>query len=439
METKELLSYCWKHRLFGECLKTTNGKSLEITDQGLFDRRHGSRFFNAKVKIDNMLFVGNVLVLTATSEFYESFKDYKEESTNTILVLCNFVNGTCVDANGWGIHVLEAEIPEKVTRNYDALKCIGGDMLCHYHIMQYVPNLARHAWLSAMQTEFLENESDYLSRYYKECGKDLEETFLCAVLRAFGFNVNKVVMDLLARNLSLDALNKHRDDLFQIEAILFGQAGLLEISPEQQCALPEKYYDKAMKEGYFSKLRNEYIYLRIKYNMPWPLSRLSWHPYGKGAHAYPHTYLSMIANLWYKRLLSDQIVLAVETAKDAMNLFDTHCTPYWESHNIFGAVHRKFEKHLSDDRKSWLVMAAVVPFLFFYGRLMSREDLCDRAFDMMDQLKQFSTAETNYFRKCGVECRDAGESLALTHLKNEYCSNKNCLRCRFGYEFIKKH
>lgn len=443
---KGLLSYCWKHKLYGEGLKTTSGKSVDIWDAGLFDRNHGSRFFNAKLKIDGTLYVGNVLILDGTSEYYNSFKDYKSESPSVILVVCNFVNGTCIDANGYDVPILELEIPEKVERNVSALMGIGGDILCHHHIMQYTSRLTRHAWLAAMQTEFLEEESSYLKQFYKECGNDLGETFFVALLRGFGFVVNKTTMDLLARNTSLKAMEDCRDDLFQIEAILMGQAGLLTIEPDVQCAVPEKYHKSALNEGYLAKLRNEWLYLKHKFNMRLEISKLCWHPYGNGGWNYPHVIISMLANWWYKRY-SAMAALEIKTAKDAMDFFNTHCTPYWDTHFIFGAESRKQEKHLSDDRKSWLVMATLVPFMFFYGRLNNDEELCDRAFDLMDQVKGFSTTETKHFKKYGLVPEDAGQTLALTHMKTAYCNHqmkptldpRECLRCRFGFHFIKNH
>ena len=442
-----LLSYCWKHKLYGEGLKTTDGKSVDVADAGLFDRNHGPRFFNAKLKIDGTLYVGNVLVLNESNDFYGSFPDYRKDSQSIILVVCNRMNGNCIDSNGNYVPILELEIPEQVRRNANALMANGGDILCHSYIMQYNSRLLRHAWFAAMQTEFIEEESSYLKSFYDECGNDLEETFFCAILRAYGFNVNKVTMDLLARNTPLKVLEHHRDDLFQIEAILMGQAGLLTLEPTVQCGVPEKYLEAAMKEGYLPKLRNEWIYLKNKYSMVHEISKLCWYPYGNGGWNYPHVFISTFANWYYSRKMTALSALQIETVDEAMNLFNSHCTPYWENHFMFGADSKKSEKHLSNDRKAWIVVAALVPFLFFWGRQTHDDELCDRAFDFMEWLKTFQTAETKHFKKYGLVPEDAGQALALTHMKNAYCchqikadaDDRECLRCRFGFQFIKNH
>jgi hypothetical protein len=442
METKELLTYCWKHKLFGKGLKTSNGKNLQIIDVGLFDRHHGSRFFNAKLGIDSTLWVGYVLVFEKSSDFYQS--DIKD-SSNVILVVCSSEDQPCFAADGTEIPRLVVSVPDSVTRNYDALMGADGDTLCHRHIMQYTTPLSRHAWIAAMQTEFLENETEYISRFYKESG-DLEKTFFIALLRAFGFATNKTTMDLLARNICMNALENCRDNLFQIEAIILGQAGLLTLEPDAQRAIPEKYLKHAQMEGYFAKLRNEWLYLKNKFNMPLEISRLCWQPYGGGGLTYPNVYLSMLANWWYCRKMDSKTALNIKTAKEAMNLFNTHCTPYWETHYVFGSETSKCMKCLSNDRKAWLVAACLTPFLFFYGRHTSNEELCDRAFEIMEQLGHFSTSDTNYFKKFGFEPTDAGEVVGMTHLKAKYCNPqckagapRLCLLCRFGREFITKH
>lgn len=435
----DLLSYCWKYRLLGNDLKATNGESVEVSDCGLFDRKHGSRFFNAKLRIGSTLYVGNVLIVNISSDFFGSFKNYERESKNIILVVCNVFTQQCIDANGNVIPTIEVEIPEKVDRNVRALMDEGGEALCHSHINEYTPRLAMHAWLASMQTEFLERETEYLKSYYYDCGKDLEETFFASLLRAYGFGTNKVTMDLLARNTSLEAMEKCRDDLFQVEAILFGQAGLLEIKPEVQCAVPEKYFDAAMKDGYFPKLRNEWLYLAHKYKMNHSISKLCWSPYGRGGIHYPHVYISMLANWWYCRKASAKAAMNVETADEAMQMLDSHVTPYWMNHFMFGSLSDKHEKFLTRNRRLWIVTTSLIPFMFFWGRENQEEELCDRAFDLWEQLKSFSTPETNHFKKYGISIPTAGDSTALSYLRNEYCKTKDCLRCRFGFHFITNH
>ena len=76
--------------------------------------------------------------------------------------------------------------------------------------------------------------------------------------------------------------------------------------------------------------------------------------------------------------------------------------------------------------------------LFAYGRHHAKEELCDRAFDLLEQLKAEDNHITRMWQQCGLTVENAGDSQALVQLKKEYCDRKDCLRCRFGYEYLKK-
>ena len=120
------------------------------------------------------------------------------------------------------------------------------------------------------------------------------------------------------------------------------------------------------------------------------------------------------------------------------DLMSTKVTPYWETHYTFGSASDPNEKNLSPFSLNLLLINTCIPMLFAYGRHTAKEELCDRAFDLLEQLK----AENNYiirmWKDCGLEVRSAGDSQALIQLKKEYCDKKDCLRCRIGYEYLKR-
>ena len=127
--------------------------------------------------------------------------------------------------------------------------------------------------------------------------------------------------------------------------------------------------------------------------------------------------------------------------KDVLTLQDllsTKVTPYWETHYTFGSASDPNEKNLSPFSINLLIINTCVPMLFAYGRHTVNEALCDRAFDVLEHLK----AENNYiirlWKECGLDVKNAGDSQALIQLKKEYCDKKDCLRCRIGYEYLKR-
>ena len=430
METK-LLDYCWKHKLL-ESYITTTGKEVEVRDQGLFNRNQGPTFFNAKLKIANTLWVGNVQILEKASDWFVNGFDTDSKYDNIILVVCGLADSVITNSKCEEIPILQAVVPEKVTRNVKALYApMTGQALCKHYICEYTTTLIRNAWLAAMQTEYIEEKTEHVRMIQKNYGDPSWDTTAFILLcRSFGFGCNDDNMEAFAKSIRLSVLEHYRDDLFQVEAIILGQAGLLELE-----AIPENYQKTALNEGYFAKLRNEYLYLAHKHSLS--PARVKWNKYGSGPQQYPHVILSMLANLFYSRSISAKNILDLKNANDCYHVLTTHPTPYWNTHFHFGAVSKKSEKMLSQDRKSYIMASFVSPFLFCIGREKSVEEYCDRAFDIVDQMKPFSTVESKGFSRMGLVPVTACDTVALIQLQQKYCDCHDCLRCRFGFEFIR--
>jgi len=433
MNTKDLLDYCWKHKLL-ESTVTTSGKEVEVSDQGLFNRNQGPTFFNAKIKIDHTLWVGNVQILVKASDWYLNGFDVNHNYDNVILIVCDTIDSTVLNSKGEAVPMIQGIIPENVIRNSKALnEPETGQLLCKHYICEYTTNLIRHAWLAAMQTEYLEEKVEHIKEVHCGYGNaSWDSTVFIMLCRSFGFGHNDDNMEALAKSMSLSVLEHYRDDLFQIEAIILGQAGLLELE-----TIPDKYQKNALNEGYFAKLRNEYLYLAHKYSMK-PIS-VKWNKFGPGPQQYPHVMLSMLANLFYSKNISTKCFLDMKSANDCYHVLTTHPTPYWNTHFHFGAESKKSEKMLSQDRKSYIMASFLLPFMYCYGSVKSEEEFCDRAFDVIEQMKPFSTMESKGFSRNGVIPTTAGDTVALIQLQQKYCDKHDCLRCRFGFEFIKNH
>lgn len=428
----DLLCWCWRHKQLGTELTTTSGKRVDVHDAGLYCREDRPTFFNAKVKINGMFFVGNVQILDHASEWYMKGYDHNLAYQNVILIICKVADSETMFGKTV-IPTVQAVIDERITKNVNTLmQPMTGQISCKSNIENYTTMLIRHAWLAAMQTEFLENRCEIVRSLYKET-HNWSRTLFETLMIGYGFGVNDNQMAKLAKSIPLSALEHHRDDLFQIEAFIMGQAGLLDLDN-----IPEKYQEKALIEGYFSKLRNEYLYLAHKYSMK-PIS-VKWNRFSNGGYgAYPHVILSMFANFYYSNPLPLDWVLGITSAQKADELLTSHSTPYWQTHNHFGFMSGNVKKGLSQNRRCMLIASAIVPFLFAYGREQGREDLCDIAFDIMDQMKNFSTPESESFSKYGFESNNASQTIALTQLQKNYCDKQNCLKCRFGFCYVKHH
>ena len=159
---------------------------------------------------------------------------------------------------------------------------------------------------------------------------------------------------------------------------------------------------------------------------------MQWKPMGKGCNRNPHSAFSFLANMVYQRKTSLQSMLACESIKEVTRLLEVSATPYWQMRSHFGAESKTCAKRLSAERLNLIVINAVVPMLFAYGRYKGNEVYCDRAFDIIEQCQAEKNAITKHWEQYDIKADRAGDSQALIQLQREYCDKRQCLRCRFG-------
>ena len=427
---EELLHYVWKHKLLPiHPLRTTDGREVEVIDTGLYNRNAGPDFFNAKVKIDGTLWVGNVEIHQRSSDWYVHHHDHDAAYNNVILHVVSIANMEVTTADGKHLPQLQIDIPEEVARNYDELRIADHYPPC-YRIIPEMSRLTIHAWMSALQTERLEQKTQAIVKRVEQCEGSWEAAYFMTLARNFGFGINGDAFETWARQLPLQAAGHHRDDLFQVEALFLGQAGLL-----NEDAIPERYRDAAKGEGHFDRLRNEYKYLAHKFSLQ-PIDARQWRFLRLRPQNFPHVRLSQLAMLYYKRRSGLSQLLDCTTIDKAKELLTTEATEYWKNHYSFGSESPFSQKKLSASSQSLLLINTAVPMLFAYGRHHGNEALCDRAFDFLEQLKPERNHIVSMWQQCGLDVETAGDSQALIQLKKEYCDRKKCLQCRIGYAFL---
>ncbi len=428
---EQLLHYVWKHKLFPLTeLSTTQGRRVEVIDPGLHNSNAGPDFFNAKVKINGMLWVGNIEIHDKASDWVLHGHDKDERYDNVILHVCGCVDAEVMNSKGEYLTQMVLSVPDSVIKNYKELLSVDQYPPCY----QIIPSLARltvHAWMSALQTERLSQKTEAIEERVKRCNGDWENAYFVTLARNFGFGINGDAFEEWALHIPLHAVDHHRDDLFQIEAIFMGQAGLLELD-----TIPERYQKDALNDGYFAKLRKEYQYLAHKFGLK-PMDYKLWRFLRLRPQNFPHIRISQLAYLYHQRRASLSQLLETYSVKDAKEVLATAVTPYWETHYTFGSTSVRNDKNLSPFSLNLLCINTVVPILFAYGRHRGEEKYCDRAFDFLEQLKPENNYIIRLWQQCGLVVENAGDSQALIQLKKEYCDKKECLRCRFGYEYLK--
>ena len=429
---EELLHYTWKHRLLPlHELYTTDGRPVEVIDPGLHNHNAGPDFFNAKVRVDGMLWVGNVELHTKASDWYAHGHDHDDRYNNVVLHVCEQVDRDVVTADGQTLAQLQIAVPARVREHYQELLQADHYPPC-YRIIPELSRLTVHSWMSALATERLEQKTKAILRRVEQCDGSWEDAYFVTMARNYGFSVNSDAFEQWALHVPLKAVAHHRDDLFQVEAIFMGQAGLLELN-----TIPAHYQKDALNDGYFARLRNEYLYLAHKFSMQ-PMDVSRWNFLRLRPQNFPHIRLSQLASLYHERKAGLSALIACQSVDQLRELLRSHVTPYWETHYTFGSLSARNEKHLSYGSLSLLIINTAIPMLFAVGRHKQQDELCDRAFDLLEQLKPENNYIIRMWQQCGLTVQSAGDSQALIQLKREYCDRKDCLRCRFGYEYLKR-
>ena len=429
---EQLLQYVWKHKILPlSDLATTDGRDVEIIDPGLHNRNSGPDFFNAKLRIGETMWVGNVEIHEHSKDWFRHGHDTDPAYDNVVLHVVEDDDCNVTNSRGEFIPQIKLSVPMTVTLNYKELLSADAYPPC-YRLVPDLTSLTIHSWMAALQTERLEHKTQAIARRAERANGSWEDAYFVTLARNYGFGINGDAFEHWAFNVPLNQVAHHRDDIFQVEAIFLGQAGLLDIN-----AIPKKYQAAALNDGYFAKIKNEYEYLAHKFSLT-PIDRTMWKFLRLRPQNFPHIRISQLATLYHERKTSLSQLVECKTVDDLKRNLSTHVTEYWATHYTFGSESAHNNKSLSPFSINLLMINTAIPMLFAYGRHTGDEALCDRAFDLLEQLKAEDNHIIRMWKQCGLKVQNAGDSQALIQLKNEYCDRKDCLRCRFGYEYLKR-
>lgn len=429
---EKLLHYVWKHRLYPlQALHTTDGQTLEVIDPGLSNLHAGPDFFNAKVRIGGTLWVGNVEIHLRSSDWKRHGHDTDAAYNSVVLHVAEVVDADVVTANGLHPPQLQLPIPDHIRQGYDELLQTDDYPRC-WRILPRVPSLTVHSWMSALLCERVQERADRCLKWLASTDGDWHRTWFIALARNFGFGVNGDAFEQWAIRFPLHAAAKHRDDAFQLEALFLGTAGLLETE-----ALPSSSRQAAQTDDYYRRLRREWEYLSHKFQLSPPMPATAWRYLRLRPQNFPHLRLVQLAQLYAHRQATPDILMHAPDRKALHVALDTGVSDYWRTHYLFGMSAPESDKCLSAASRDLLIINTVSPMLFAYGQAHHDEALQERALALLEQLK----AERNYilrqWQQCGISVDTAADSQALIQLKRNYCDRHDCLRCRFGYEYLK--
>ena len=419
---EQLLHYVWKHKIFPlKELKTTTGQQVEVIDTGLANTDAGPDFFNAKLKLDGVLWIGNIEIHERSSDWFKHGHHADTGYNSVILHIASEIDTEISRSNGERIPQIQLICPEAVRTNYKELLETDSYPPC-YRIIPSLPPFTAHSWMTALQMERFEQKATLLNERLKRCQGNWEDAFFITLARNFGFGLNGDAFETWAHRLPFRAVDKHRNDLFQIEAIFFGQAGILEDSDG---------------DGYYLRLKKEYTYLQHKFGLI-PMDASLWRFLRLRPANFPHIRIAQLACLYHRAYGLLSRIMETETLQGVRDILKGGTSEYWLTHYTFGGSSPSRQKSLSNTSLDLLIINTVVTFIYAYGLHKGNRVLCARAGSFLEELKAENNYITRMWEQCGMKASNAADSQALIQLKKEYCDKKKCLYCRIGYEYLKR-
>jgi hypothetical protein len=417
---ESILHYVWQNKLFvSQGIKTTDGERVEIIDVGRINTDAGPDFFNAKIKIGDTLWAGNVEIHTASSEWNKHNHQQDKAYDSVILHVVLQADSDVYRIDGTKIPQLELKFPQQIETNYELLFSQQKWIPCADKINQ-VPFIVIQSWKNALLTERLEQKMRAIEHLLDENSQHWEEAFYITLARSFGFGTNSQAFERLAKSLPVSVLGKHKDQQFQLEALLFGQAGLLDI---------EEY------DEYSSSLKKEYGFLRSKYELD-PLEKSEWKLLRLRPDNFPHVRIAQFAALIHSSTKLFSKIVENPNLEYLRTLFACKPSIYWETNYLFGSESKVRTKRLGEQSINGLIINTVIPFLFCYADQKKNDELKDRALQILEQLESERNAIITGWRNIGLNADNAFDSQSLLQLKKQYCDAKKCLRCRIGHKVL---
>lgn len=418
---EDFLHFLWKNRLFEpEKPVTAEGDPVEIVSVGRHNIHAGPDFFDARIRIGKTLWAGNVEIHLRASDWNRHGHQTDPLYNNTILHVVA-ENDTLVQNNaGSSIPTLEIGWPLWIEYNYKALMQQHDWVNCASQLNKIDPFRIRF-FLNGLAVERLQQKIGTIETLLEVSKGDWSETFYLFLARSFGFRQNGDPFEMLARSLPLAVLQKHTDQLFQLEALLFGQAGLCN--------------ETLLMEEYPLSLKKEHEFLALKYGLR-PMAGHLWKFMRMHPLNFPTIRLAQFAGILHSSRTLFSTIIRLERMDDYRTLFRAETSAYWDNHYTFLKTSRNQKKGMGEESFQLILVNVLVPFLFLYGERNNKQELKERALRMMEELPAENNTLLRHWATAGIQAFNALEAQALIHLHHEYCEPRRCLACSIGQKLI---
>jgi hypothetical protein len=422
---EEFLHYLWKYGFYNtDRLLDPDGNLIEVIHPGEYNRDSGPDFFNSRIRISGIEWAGNIEIHTRSSHFETHGHNRDHAYDNIILHVVAESDKRVRNARGEEVVTAVMKFDNVLFDKYTDLINNPYIIACEGEVVKLDKFFINH-WINALVIERLHEKSDFIMKIFSETGNDWEETFYRILSRYFGFKVNTEPFEILATALPFKIIRKHTDNMFQVEALLFGTSGMLD----------EGLFKNAIHDDYYKDLIKEYKILSSKYSLK-PVHGWLWKFSKLRPVNFPTIRISQLAAML---TVAGGLFAKVVELKDIRALrkaFEVSASEYWDYHYVFGKKSKKIAKCAGSVASDIFLINAVIPVVFVYGKNHGDNLICERALSFLEEIKAEENAILSDWKKSGIEAGSAFDSQGLIQLRNEYCKKRRCLDCRIGSRVI---
>ena len=422
MITEDLVKFLWNYRLFTSvALRTVSGKSVEIVSPGEANSNAGPDFFNAKVKLDGVLWAGNVEVHTDSAD-WERHGHHRDSSyNNVVLHVVTSYKAAARTLDNREIETLVVEVDEYLKQRFWQLQYSDSKIPCSPFVVG-INALSVKSWLDSLAAERLETRINSVNLLVDQLNGDWEETLYRYIARSLGTSLNALPFEMLAKAAPLTIVRRHCSTLSQAEALLFGQAGLL---------------NDSSSDHYYQQLQKEYGYLSHKLSLK-AIDGSMWKFARTRPPNFPTVRIAQLAALAHFEFPLLGRLVNLTDVKQLTKILTTPPSVYWRNHYSFSHPSPLRKVGLGKEIVQSVILNAFIPVLYAFSKSVGNTTAQQLCLNALEKLDPEGNTIVRQWAPLGIVAENALDSQALIQLYKGYCIPKKCLYCRIGASLLSK-
>lgn len=423
---EDFLQYAWKYRRFTSLdLETEDGARIDILDPGRQNCDAGPDFLDARLRIGDTIWAGNVEVHLSASDWFRHGHDEDPAYDNVILHVVYTHDANIHNGKGQLIPTLSVQdlIDYQTYRYYKSWLKTAGYIACD-PANRSVPELIKTSAIQAAAVERIEAKSEVYLDHLNETKGDLDTSFYRVLLRGFGLKVNAMPFEHLAKVTPFELVRKLRADLPDLESLFLGQAGFL---------------DDDYGDPYVAQCRKRYAFIARKHSLKsMPIS--AWKLFRLRPANFPQVRLAQLARFYHRHSGVAQKVVELDGLARARAFFDVSLDDgFWLTHYTLDKASPSRVKSIGADVADLLIVNAVVPYLFALSRYNKDISYRARAIGLLESMPSEKNAVVRKFAEMGFIAKSAFDTQGIIQLKQFHCEQRKCLTCKVGIHLLKDH